>query len=95
MPVNSRLLTLETLKQKKACNDQLEKFENLFGKQVIITVDLCRVHAKDFDWIWASDYLLTDLARAEHERAIASAQAEYERVTVSAWAELYIKDAKQ
>jgi cell division septum initiation protein DivIVA len=85
--VNSRTLTLATLKKKDACTDQLALFRKMFGESVEITEALCAEHAGMFSWNWAANHLLTAPALAEYERVKAQAWAEYERVTAPALAE--------
>ena len=58
----SRILTLETLKSKKACNEQVELFQKMFGDSVEITPELCIKHAKYFYFNWAAKNLLSNAA---------------------------------
>ena len=83
----SKIITLRQLDAKGACQDQRNKFKEIFGSQVEVTLDLCIKHAQDFDFNWAVNHLLSSTARAEYERVTASASLEYTRVTAPAWAE--------
>ena len=83
----SKIITLRQLDAKGACQDQRDKFKEIFGSQVEVTLDLCIKHAQDFDFNWAANYLLSSTAWAEYERVRASARAEYARVTAPARAE--------
>ena len=101
--MNSRTLTLTTLKKKGACKGQVALFRTMFGQSVEITEALCVEHAAAFNWGWAAENLLTAPARAEYDRVRAPAWAEYDRVTApalaeyervraAAWARAYIGD---
>ena len=81
-------VTKTLLRRKGACDDQLDKFVELFPEGVVVTEALCVEHASVFSWDWAASHLLSPPARDEYERVIAAvrvaAQAEYERVRVAA-----------
>ena len=83
----SKIITLRQLDAKGACQDQRDKFKEIFGSQVEVTLDLCIKHAQDFDFNWAANHLLPSTAEAEYARVRAPAWAEYERVTAPARAE--------
>ena len=83
----AKIITLRKLKAKRACQVQLDKFKELFGSKVEITLELCIKHAHDFDFNWAADNLLSASALAEYQRVTAPAWTEYNRVTASAWTE--------
>lgn len=104
--MNSRTLTLTTLKKKGACKEQVVLFRELFGKSVEITEALCVEHAAAFSWRWAANNLLTAAAMAEYDRmkaaaevkylrVAAAAEVEYKRVTAAAWARAYINDERE
>ena len=82
-----KIITLRKLKAKRACQVQLDKFKELFGSKVEITLELCIKHAQDFNFNWAADDLLSASALAEYQRVRAPAWAEYQRVRAPAWAE--------
>ena len=46
-------ITIELLKEHKACKDQVAKFKKLFGEEIIPTRELCLLHAQDFNFGWA------------------------------------------
>ena len=80
-------LKLENLVKLRACWQALDLFENLFGKEVELTLDLCLEHGPKFDMDWAAENLLKPEARAEYLKARAAAWAEYRKVRDSALAE--------
>jgi hypothetical protein len=82
--MNSRTLTLATLKKKGACSEQVALFRKMFGRSVEITEALCVEHASVFSWGWAARNLLT-----------APACAEYDRVTAAAWARAFINNKRE
>ena len=93
-------ITIKQLRRLGACEDQVEKFERLFGPSVIVTEDLCVKHAKDFSWSWAAEKLLSApaweaynevLASAwkAYDEAVASAQEAYDEATAPAWKAYY------
>jgi hypothetical protein len=81
------ILTLQQLKNKRACQGQVDLFRQTFGESVEITPALCESVAARFDWNWASANLLTPAASAEYERIQGPAYAEYKRVQGAALAE--------
>jgi hypothetical protein len=83
----SKVLTLQTLIDKRACRAQVDLFRQTFGASVEITPALCESVAAQFDWTWASNNLLTPAARAEYERVRGPALAEGKRVQGAALAE--------
>lgn len=54
----AKITTLQ-LGDKLACKEQIERFEDLFGEEVEVTLELCIKHATDFDWWWAAAHLLS------------------------------------
>ena len=83
----SRTLTLETLRAKHACAEQVKRFKATFGESVEITEALCASVATQFDFNWVAENLLSPAALAEYQRVTAPALAEYERVKAPALAE--------
>jgi hypothetical protein len=49
MSTNSRILTLADLARVGACSQARERFAELFGGSVAVTVPLAEQHAGDFD----------------------------------------------
>ena len=87
------IITLEMLRQKHACRDQVARFKELFGDAVEVTVELVVKHAQDFDWDWAARSLLSaagysayNAARAKSRRAYAAATAKSRRAYAAALA---------
>jgi hypothetical protein len=83
----SKVLTLQTLIDKNACQGQVDLFHQTFGESVEITPALCESVTAQFDWRWASRNLLTPAALAECKRVTDAASAEYKRVQGAAYAE--------
>ena len=83
-------ITLRLLKLLRACQGQVDLFENTFGESVEVTVDLARQHASTFDFQWLAERTLKAPALAEYDRVKPTAWAEYERVKPTAWAEQYM-----
>ncbi len=82
-------ITYEELMHARACEEQLDLFENTFGDSVTFDtleafVTACQSHP--FDYEWAAENLLTRAASAGYTRVKAAARADYERVTAAALA---------
>ena len=71
----SAIITLQMLLDESACKAQVEKFRELFGESVNVTVAEARKVADKFDWRFAVRFL------------DAEGRADYERVTGPAWAD--------
>ena len=56
---NSRTLTLQTLIEKEACEEQVRLFKKMFGDSVLVTEELCVKYAGKFNFVWASENLLS------------------------------------
>ena len=80
-------LKLENLVKLRACQPALDLFENLFGPEVELTLDLCLEHGPKFDMNWAAENLLKPESRAEYKKARAPARAEYRKARDAALAE--------
>jgi hypothetical protein len=87
------IITLEMLRQKHACRDQVARFKELFGDAVEVTVELAVKHAQDFAWDWAARSLLSAAgysayiaARAKARRAYPAARAKSRRAYAAALA---------
>jgi hypothetical protein len=82
------VITKKMLCEHDACGEQVRLFIKTFGREVKITLAVCRNAVKvGLNLQWASENLLSAPALAEYERVKAQAWAEYERVTVPALAE--------
>jgi hypothetical protein len=76
-------LSLKTLQEKQACQDQVELFEKLFGQESEVTEEACLSVVDKFDWDWAAHHLLTSAAWAKYYRAAELAWwTEYLRETI-------------
>jgi len=84
-------LSVERLRQLRACPEQVAVFVELFSSEIDVTEELAVEHLDTFDWNWAAEHLLTAPAWAEYERVTAPAWAEYERVRACTFARLYGK----
>src|SRR4030042_882794 len=83
----SRIITLQQLKDAKACKDHILFFENTFGNSAKITEEsILKVYDK-FDWNFAAEHFLSEKAFAEYQKKIAPALAEYEKIVAPAFAE--------
>lgn len=91
-------ITSDILRQKRACDDQIELFIELGGDRLELTKALCLKHANKFDWLWAGRNLLTPEGRTKFSHLMASARTEYdyrerlarteyERIRKSVWAQ--------
>ena len=70
-------ITIKQLRRLGACEEQVEKFEHLFGPSVIVTEALCVKHAQDFSWNWAAGKLLSAPAWEAYDEAATSAWKAY------------------
>jgi hypothetical protein len=87
-------VTYDRLEELEACEPQLARFSELFGKAVDVTEALCIKHVLEFDWDWARRLLpiearleycrVTAPARQEFYRALALASRKYDYGTASA-----------
>ena len=80
-----KTITLAQLRQARACSEQCDLFEQMFGKQVTVTVELAREHSAIFDWDWAASRLLSPADYEAYRAAVAPALATYKVTTDSAW----------
>ena len=71
----------------EACYRQRILFKEKFGDEVKVSVALARGVAKDFNWDWAADHLLSAPALAEYKKVRVLAQTDYETVRGLAWAD--------
>ena len=81
-----KTITLAQLRQARACSEQCDLFEQMFGKQVTVTVELAREHSAIFDWDWAASRLLSPADYEAYRAAVAPALATYKVTTDLAWA---------
>ena len=81
-----KTITLAQLRQARACWEQCDLFEQMFGKQVTVTVELAREHSAIFDWDWAASRLLSPADYEAYRAAVAPALATYKVTRDSAWA---------
>ena len=79
--------TIKLSQLGEACYQQRTLFKEKFGDEVKVSVALARRVAKDFDWDWAADHLLSAPALAEYNKVRDLAWAEYKKVCDPAWTE--------
>ena len=79
--------TIKLSQLGEACYWQRTLFKEKFGDEVKVSVALARRVAKDFDWDWAADHLLSAPALAEYNKVRDLAWAEYKKVRDLAWAD--------
>ena len=70
-----KTVSLRKLKLLGACTQQVDLFHQLFGDRCAVSVELCVVHAAQFDWSWAAQELLSAQARKAWDEAKARAFA--------------------
>ena len=98
----SNIITLRQLERLEACKEARDKFQELFGDSVEVTIELAKKHASDFPIDWVAQHTLgasarekyvraTASARDEWERAEAAARDEWERAMAAAWATEFLK----
>ena len=80
-------ITVERLKRLRACKAQVARFAELFPDGVEVTEELCIQHAQDFDWRWGSRNLLSPLALAAYDNAVAPAWVDYKKAVAPARAD--------
>jgi len=73
-------ITKELLEAKRACEDQLDLFNELFPEGVELTRALILEHAQEFDWGWCAENLLPN----------DSAWEAYVIANASAWKAYYV-----
>lgn len=67
--MNGRILTLATIEEHQACNEQRDRFQKLFGDQVEVTVERFSepdVTEARFDYGWAAEKLLSGNGEDEY-----------------------------
>ena len=79
--------TIKLSQLGEACYRQRTLFKEKFGDEVKVSVALARGIAKDFDWDWAADHLLSHLALAEYKKVRDPAWDDYKKVRDLARAE--------
>ncbi len=81
-------ITLEWLREQRACDDQVAIFKQVFGNEAALDMPSAvkAIEARlDLDWL--AGHLLGPAAGAEYDRVRAPALAQYDRVTAAAGAE--------
>ena len=91
-------ITVEMLKAREACSDQVELFERVFPRGAPVSMrSFAKARKAGLDPRWTAHLLRApalaeyekacDAAWAEYEKACAPALAEYEKACAPAWAE--------
>lgn len=79
-------ITVEMLKAKKACDEQIELFEETFGAEAEVTFENClKAQKTELDLYWAARNLLTAPATDAYYAAIAPALAALEAAIAQAF----------
>ena len=73
-------ITIELLKKNEACQDQIDKFKEFFGEEVVPTRELCLLHAHDFNFKWAQCLLPTPVRRVYNDNIVLLWQTTYTAV---------------
>ena len=79
--------TIKLSQLGEACYQQRTLFKEKFGDEVKVSVALARRVAKDFNWVWAANHLLSAPAWAEYKKVRGLGWADYEKVRDLAWAD--------
>ena len=83
-------ITLELLKSKEACQEQLDLFKTYFGNtSVPLNKKVFTKLASQFDIVWAADHLLDRTDLVEYEKVRDTAWGEHKKVTALAFLKLY------
>jgi len=84
-------ITYSLLKEKNACQDQLDLFEKYIGlnEPIPLTDETIQKFSTLFDIRWAAKNLLDAVDRNEYFKTIAPAYAEYDKVKDTAYAEYF------
>ena len=85
--MKQRILHLSTLIKAGVCLEQVELFQELFGKSVIVTEKRAISVADKFDWSCGARRLLSKTAWDEYMRIRKPAWDEYGRIQKTAWDE--------
>ena len=87
----SNIITLRQLERLEACEEARDKFQELFGDSVEVTIELAKKHASDFPIDWVARRTLEASAWGEYERARASAREKYVRAKRASAREKYVR----
>ena len=80
-------ITVEMLKAREACSDQVELFERVFPRGAPVSMrSFAKARKAGLDPRWTA-HLLRASALAEYEKVRDAAWAEYEKARAPAWAE--------
>jgi len=82
-------ISVNNLKAKKACQDQLDLFTRTFGdKPVSVTKANClKAAAAGLDFDWAANRLLSPAARTDYNKTVDAAWADYDKAIDAALAD--------
>jgi hypothetical protein len=81
-----RKVTSRLLRQRGACEPQIDLFIALGGDRLELTEALCLEHAMQFNWTWAAHLLLTNEAHPRYLAAIRGARERYSQRVNRWWA---------
>ena len=77
-------INIELLKEHKACQNQVDKFKKFFGEEIIPTLELCLLHAQDFNFRWARIFL-DEQSQEAFDEAVVLAKKAFEEAIAPAW----------
>ena len=77
MKTKSRILTLQQLRDVRACDEQVELFKQHFGDSVLVTVARAKKFSTVFDFDFAARHFLSTAARKVYEDTRAAAWKVY------------------
>ena len=81
----AKVITLTMLVEKKACQEQINLFEQRFGESVEITEDFRLKYSNEFDIYWLVDNTLNEKQRELYYTIRSQAWKEYEAIQGAAW----------
>jgi hypothetical protein len=80
-------ITYKQLESLNACSDQLAKFKELFGDEIVVTIARAKKYSEYFDWSWIVNKTLSAPLLAEYEKAHAPLWEKYKKACTYLWAE--------
>ena len=80
-----KIVTLQQLKDYKACDRQVELFEKYFGNSVVLTKRIIKKYCSKFDIDWLANEVLSDPLWKQYEDAVAPLRKQYEDAVAPLW----------
>ena len=85
MKTKSRILTLQQLRDVRACDEQVELFKQHFGDSVLVTVARAKKFSTVFDFDFAARHFLSTAARKVYEDTDVATLKVYGDACAAAW----------